>query len=195
MYNGVGLQTPRGSGTSGFVQRNYSVPKKVRSKLEFLKELKALRENVLPPPRKANQEIQLHKQQREIYVKQEEIKRDLREKNLSESEIQEAVDKAEKTLKDKFDAGDLKIDCSKTQKDSHALAEIKEQAFNKVKNAFEIEGDYNPGEAFDFESQQKKRQEKLYAKEINKMNQMEAEREKEKKLKVEKKDRKKNKYE
>lgn len=85
------------------------------------------------------------------------MKNELREKNLSEEEIKEAVAKAEKTLKEKFDAGDLKIDCSKTQKDSHAMAEVKETAFNKVKNAFEIEGDYNPGEAFDFESQAKKR--------------------------------------
>jgi len=33
MYNGIGLQTPRGSGTSGYVQRNmaYIKPQQVRT--------------------------------------------------------------------------------------------------------------------------------------------------------------------
>lgn len=97
MYNGVGLNTPRGSGTSGYITRNYAVPKKVRSKLEFLKELKALRENVLAPPRKGNKDILLHKQQREIYVKLEEMKRELKEKGIEETEIEETLAKAEQT--------------------------------------------------------------------------------------------------
>ena len=33
MYNGIGLQTPRGSGTSGYIQKNLSQNvKKVQSK-------------------------------------------------------------------------------------------------------------------------------------------------------------------
>lgn len=40
MYNGIGLQTARGSGTSGFVQKNLSINvKKMQSKEEFLQEL------------------------------------------------------------------------------------------------------------------------------------------------------------
>jgi serine/arginine repetitive matrix protein 2 len=55
MYNGIGLTTARGSGTSGHIQTNLSHMKKPRhSREDFLNELKSLRENVLPPPRKAN---------------------------------------------------------------------------------------------------------------------------------------------
>lgn len=39
MYNGIGLMTPRGSGTSGYVQKNLSKMKKMRNRDEFLKEL------------------------------------------------------------------------------------------------------------------------------------------------------------
>ncbi len=44
MYNGIGLQTPRGSGTSGYIQRNLSVVKKnIKTRDEFLKELQQLK--------------------------------------------------------------------------------------------------------------------------------------------------------
>jgi serine/arginine repetitive matrix protein 2 len=46
MYNGIGLQTARGSGTSGYVQKNLSFVKpfkQQRSKEDFLKELQALK--------------------------------------------------------------------------------------------------------------------------------------------------------
>ena len=44
MYNGIGLATPRGSGTSGFIQRNLSYVKNPhKTKEEFLKELQQLK--------------------------------------------------------------------------------------------------------------------------------------------------------
>ena len=46
MYNGIGLNTPRGSGTSGFIQRNLSNFKnQLRNKDEFLKNLKQIHVN------------------------------------------------------------------------------------------------------------------------------------------------------
>jgi serine/arginine repetitive matrix protein 2 len=33
MYNGIGLQTPRGSGTNGYVQRNISAIRKTKEKV------------------------------------------------------------------------------------------------------------------------------------------------------------------
>jgi serine/arginine repetitive matrix protein 2 len=195
MYNGVGLQTPRGSGTSGFVQRNYSIPKKMRSKLEFLKELKALRENVLPPPRKANQEILQHKQQREIYVKLEEMRRELSKGSCQPTEIEAALKAAETTMRAKFESGDLNIDCSKTQKDTHALAAVKEKEHKDLQKAFDIQSDWKAGEAFDFEQQERKRLEQLYQKELGKMKKLEDDRDLAKVEKREHKDRKKEKFE
>lgn len=43
MYNGIGLQTPRGSGTSGYVQRNLSFVKNQKTHEQFLKELQQLK--------------------------------------------------------------------------------------------------------------------------------------------------------
>jgi serine/arginine repetitive matrix protein 2 len=195
MYNGVGLQTPRGSGTSGYVQRNYSIPKKMRSKLEFLKELKALRENVLPPPRKANQEILQHKQQREIYVKLEEMRRELSSGSDKSIDIEAALKAAELTMRAKFESGDLNIDCSKTQKDTHALAAVKEKEHKDLQKAFDIQADWKAGEAFDFEQQERKRLENLYQKELGKMKKLEDDRDLAKVEKREHKDRKKEKFE
>jgi len=44
MYNGIGLPTPRGSGTSGYIQRNLAYIKpSFKGKADFAKELKRLR--------------------------------------------------------------------------------------------------------------------------------------------------------
>ena len=40
MYNGIGLQTSRGSGTSGHIQKNQSISvKKLQNRDDFLREL------------------------------------------------------------------------------------------------------------------------------------------------------------
>jgi serine/arginine repetitive matrix protein 2 len=64
MYNGIGLSTPRGSGTSGYVTANKAIVSKQKSRLDFIKEMKALRTNILPPPRQANKDILDHNQKR-----------------------------------------------------------------------------------------------------------------------------------
>lgn len=43
MYNGIGLATPRGSGTSGYIQKNLSHIKNKKTHEEFLKELAQLK--------------------------------------------------------------------------------------------------------------------------------------------------------
>jgi len=58
MYNGIGLQTARGSGTSGHITTNVSLyQKKTHSKEQFLQELEEKRKACMAPPRKANEEI------------------------------------------------------------------------------------------------------------------------------------------
>lgn len=43
MYNNIGLMTPRGSGTSGYVMKNLSHMKKVHNRDQFLKELQNMK--------------------------------------------------------------------------------------------------------------------------------------------------------
>ena len=170
MYNNIGLQTPRGSGTSGYVSANKAKPRKVTSKLEFLKELKHLRENILPPPRKANKDILEHKQKREIYVKLAEMRIELRKNpDLSSEQVEEQLKQTEALLLEKYHSGAFDADKSPTQKDSHALALVKEKEQQKLREAFKVQADYELGTAFDFEAQEKRRLEKLYSKKFKEL--------------------------
>lgn len=68
MYNGIGLQTPRGSGTNGYVQRNMSFVPKSREKVNYrteedIKKLDALAN------KKPNEGILAHERKRMIELK------------------------------------------------------------------------------------------------------------------------------
>ena len=71
MYNGVGLQTARGSGTSGYVQRNLShVLPGAKPKLQdYGKILKELMDAPQPLPKPPNQELITHEKKRQIESK------------------------------------------------------------------------------------------------------------------------------
>ena len=66
MYNGVGLQTARGSGTSGYVQRNLShiVPGTQFKQQDYGKILQKMKENPLPPPKPPNAKLLEHELKR-----------------------------------------------------------------------------------------------------------------------------------
>lgn len=67
MYNGIGLQTARGSGTNGYVQRNLSHIKRKVDRVDYTSEeqLKKLDSQFKQP----NAEILLHEKKRQIEVK------------------------------------------------------------------------------------------------------------------------------
>lgn len=68
MYNGVGLQTARGSGTNGYVQRNLAFIKVSKEKPNYRTEedIKNMDAVLNRPP---NAEILEHERQRKIEVK------------------------------------------------------------------------------------------------------------------------------
>ncbi len=65
MYNGIGLQTPRGSGSSGYVQRNFAAIRHRREKVEYKTDAELQRSDGLLN-RKANPEILEHEWKRKI---------------------------------------------------------------------------------------------------------------------------------
>lgn len=65
MYNGIGLATPRGSGTNGYVQRNLALSYKTKDKGNF----KAPNEIATPSLKKPNTDIIEHDRKRKIEVK------------------------------------------------------------------------------------------------------------------------------
>ncbi len=78
MYNGIGLQTPRGSGTSGYVQKNFAAIRNRREKVEYKTDADIQRlEGILQ--RKANVEILEHEWKRKIELKCLQLQEDLEE--------------------------------------------------------------------------------------------------------------------
>lgn len=87
MYNNIGLMTARGSGTSGYVQKNLAHIKPTRKQDEFLKEMKAMKENVIEARKKANPEIILHEMKRDIELKKILLQEELENQGKEPEEI------------------------------------------------------------------------------------------------------------
>ncbi len=68
MYNGIGLQTARGSGTNGYVQRNLSFLRRHKDKIEYKteEELAKLDAAINKPP---NLDILDHDRKRKVELK------------------------------------------------------------------------------------------------------------------------------
>lgn len=68
MYNGIGLQTARGTGTNGYVQRNLSFVRNHKEQVEYKpdEEIKKLETYI---NKKGNAELLKHDRKRKIEVK------------------------------------------------------------------------------------------------------------------------------
>lgn len=73
MYNGVGLATARGSGTNGFVQRNFAAVRNRSEKVDYKSEEEIAKMEAMLN-RKPNQEILAHKRKRQVELKCVEMK-------------------------------------------------------------------------------------------------------------------------
>lgn len=105
MYNGIGLQTARGSGTNGYVQSNKFF---IRSRSNATKPFGG----GAPPPepeisggvRKPNKEILEHDRKRRIEVKLLVLRETLEERGYTEQEIDERIGEARKGLEAESEA-------------------------------------------------------------------------------------------
>ncbi|OXU21104.1 hypothetical protein TSAR_012225 [Trichomalopsis sarcophagae] len=134
MYNGVGLPTPRGSGTSGHVQRNCAVLHK-REKTKHSEEHKAD-----PINRQPNKEILEHTRKREIEVKCIELSDTLEEQGYTEEEIENKVQSYRKILLEDYNKSkrDKLVDeyGRPIVRDSHQTAEAQLERNAKLREAF-----------------------------------------------------------
>ena len=142
MYNGIGLSTVRGSGTSGYVQRNLShVPAtKEKRKIDYKTEADLKKEEKIRGP---NQGILDHEKKRKIEVKCAELEDLLVDQNLSEEEINEKVTAYRKMLMQSVDIND-QIELDEFGRpiikptDSHQVAKMQNERNEKLKAAFGI---------------------------------------------------------
>lgn len=100
MSSNVGLSTPRGSGTSGYVQRNLSTLKP-RDTGYGAPYPPTDRDRALPRQRQPDKEILDHDRKREVEVKVFDLRDKLEDEGLEEDEIEKQCDELrEKLLKE-----------------------------------------------------------------------------------------------
>ncbi|KAF3990178.1 hypothetical protein FT663_02189 [Candidozyma haemuli var. vulneris] len=102
-YNGIGLQTPRGSGTSGYVQKNladkkYQGYRKKREREQEDEERREARAKQIRSRRSAGGEIKEHDRKRRIELKCAE----LRDKLEDEDEEDDVIEKKVAELREKL---------------------------------------------------------------------------------------------
>lgn len=151
MSDNVGLSTPRGSGTSGYVQKNLS-HLKPRKRVEPYPDYDTLKHRQREP----NKDILEHERKREVEVKVFELRDRLEEAGKDEDDIDAECDALRKKLLSEGQGKDLKVDARRLkghQVHEQAQAKIEESA--KLRKAFGIREDYEEG------SHWKKQEERL----------------------------------
>ncbi|KAI9082927.1 hypothetical protein K1719_035070 [Acacia pycnantha] len=98
MYNGIGLQTPRGSGTNGYIQGNkFFVKPKINKVAENTRGYEA-DQGTAGITRKPNKEILEHDRKRQIQLKLVILEDKLSDQGYTDAEIAEKLDEARKKL-------------------------------------------------------------------------------------------------
>jgi len=157
MYNGIGLNTPRGSGTSGYVQKSLAFVKPRQVIHNYKEVLEKFKENPAPTKKKANSEIIEHEMKHKIEVQLFNYMEDLKEKKLNEAEIHILVNKKREDLYSNLN----NLSHNSDAVNSHAKSKLKDAQMEKIKDALNIRQDYEHGTAFDVELQEEKKQKRL----------------------------------
>ncbi|KAK6129857.1 hypothetical protein DH2020_036375 [Rehmannia glutinosa] len=153
MYNGIGLQTPRGSGTNGYIQSNkFFVKPKTNKVLTDSNRGFESGQGTGGVTRKANQEILEHDRKRQIELKLLVLEDKLIDQGYTDAEIAEKLDEARKSLEAKeneegeFNAGVTSEKVSETQ--THQIAALKERQMETLKAALGIESEVDREKKF-----------------------------------------------
>ncbi|OAA32046.1 mRNA splicing factor, Cwf21 [Moelleriella libera RCEF 2490] len=143
MSENVGLSTPRGSGTSGYVQRNLAHLKPRDHGAPYPKDLDNLRHKQRQP----DKGILEHDRKRQIEVKVFDLRDKLEEEELDEEEIDERCDALRKKLLGEADKGERAPNSRKTFKEHqvHEMADAKIKESERLRKALKISSDYEEG--------------------------------------------------
>ncbi|KNC85184.1 hypothetical protein SARC_02604 [Sphaeroforma arctica JP610] len=148
MYNGIGLATVRGSGTNGYVQRNFShVNKKNRNLNEkYNDDLEVAKRGERMVVKQANEEILEHERKRQIESKCLEKQMELEDDGMDDAEIEKVVNELRERLYATTKTASAKLN-------THSLAAEQQKRNEKLKGAFAIRDDFVEGSSFDKEAQ------------------------------------------
>ncbi|KAI9304042.1 hypothetical protein BJ944DRAFT_164345 [Cunninghamella echinulata] len=161
MYNGIGLTTPRGSGTNGYVVRNLShvQPPSTKKKQRY----DDIKESSIKG-KKPNEELLLHDRKRQIEVDCMKLRLKLEDEDLKDADIDKKVDEFRQSMLESFDqVKPQHFYFSLQEHETHLLQAAKNEENLKFAKALGIkQGDsYIEGEAFDREVQERKKLERM----------------------------------
>jgi hypothetical protein len=143
MADNVGLTTPRGSGTSGYVQKNRSLLRP-RDKIQpYPKDFEYAKHR----PRQPDAEILEHEAKRDIEVKVLELRDKLEDEGVDEDEIDDQCEGLRRKLdQERKDGKDMGPNAKRLKSHQvHDLAKAKLEESERLRKALGISEDYEEG--------------------------------------------------
>ncbi|OAL01566.1 cwf21-domain-containing protein [Phaeosphaeriaceae sp. SRC1lsM3a] len=143
MADNVGLTTPRGSGTSGYVQKNRSLLRPRDKVAPYPKDW----EHAKHRPRQPDAQILEHEAKREIEVKVLELRDKLEEDGVDEDDIDDQCEALRRKLaQERQDGKDLGPNAKRLKSHQvHDLAKAKMEESERLRKALGISEDYEEG--------------------------------------------------
>ena len=143
MSDNVGLSTPRGSGTSGYVQKNLAQMRPRDFGAPYPKDLDTLRHKQRQP----DKGILEHDRKREIEVKVFDLRDELEEQEVDEEEIEKQCDDLRQKLLDESKSGKRSTGPRRNFKEHqvHEMADAKIKESERLRKALKIRSDYEEG--------------------------------------------------
>ncbi|RVD88156.1 uncharacterized protein DFL_002351 [Arthrobotrys flagrans] len=178
MSSNVGLSTPRGSGTSGYVQRNLSHirPRDPNTSSYHPKDYDKFEKH---KQRQPDKEILDHDRKRNVEVKCLELRDKLEDDGMEEEEIEERVSALRNALMGQLDSQRVDARGLKSHQ-VHELAQAKMAENARLQRALQISSDYEEGSHWKRQAEEKvRRQEEIAAKEALAMQERERQRQRE----------------
>ncbi|VIO94055.1 Uncharacterized protein BM_BM6890 [Brugia malayi] len=148
MYNGIGLQTARGSGTNGYVQANLAnlLLSKKRVVYNSEADIKRAEAEINKQP---NKELLEHNRKRHIELKCADFEMLMENKGFDEAEIQKKVNEYRKLLQSQVASGELDIDAEMDSRDTHVRAKAAMENRDRMRSALGIKDDFIDGTSFE----------------------------------------------
>ncbi|CAF1016774.1 unnamed protein product [Rotaria sordida] len=142
MYNGIGITTPRGTGTNGYVQKNLSFVPTKRERVEYVKDAEIKKLETLIE-KKGNAEILEHEKKRRIEVKCMEMRDMMLNNGYDEEVTNQKVQKFRKMLIEReglYDKTEVEYDeyGRPVAKETHQLAQANDEKNRRLREAFGI---------------------------------------------------------
>ncbi|KAH9874873.1 RNA-splicing factor [Plenodomus biglobosus] len=143
MTDNVGLTTPRGSGTSGYVQKNRSLIRPRDKIAPYPKDWDSAKHR----PRQPDAEILEHEAKRQVEVKVFELRDKLEEEGVDEDEIDDQCEALRQKLnQERKDGKDLGPNAKRLKSHQvHDLAKAKAEESERLRKALGISADYEEG--------------------------------------------------